>query len=80
MENPANHFVSRKIAKYCANCGKPMFKWWVSKRTDSCIFIKVDIICNREECKVFDSQFNHVELKIDLSPDNQDGIGVDIVA
>jgi hypothetical protein len=66
-----------KIAKYCANCGKPLFKWWISKQTDACIFLKFDIICNREECKISDSQFNNIEIKIDLlskMPDMKIGI------
>lgn len=78
MEN--NGFHNRKIAKYCANCGKPLFKWWISKRTETCIFIKLDIICNREECKGYDSQFNNVEIKIDLVSDIQEKSGIEITA
>lgn len=80
MENNHNGNFNRKIAKYCANCGKPLFKWWISKRTETCVFVKVDIICNREECKGFDSQFNNVELKIDLFPENKDSANIEVIA
>ena len=62
-----NSVPLRKIAKYCSNCGKPLFKWWVSKRTETCIFLKLDVICNREGCRGIDSSFNNIEIKIDLT-------------
>jgi len=55
-----------KIAKYCSNCGKVLFKYWVSKRIKTCLFLKLDVICNREECRSLDSSFNNIEIKIDL--------------
>jgi len=57
---------ARKVPKYCSTCGKPLFKWWVSKITSNEVFLKFDIICNHQECKFMDSSFNNIEIKLNL--------------
>ena len=58
-----------KIVKYCSNCGKPLFKYWISKVFGDVIFLKLETFCLRE-CGGDKAFFNTVELKVDLQQTN----------
>ena len=56
-----------KTPKYCDGCGKPLFKFWANKISETCINVKVDVSCKREACIQNGTANKTVDLKVDLA-------------
>lgn len=53
----------KKIPRFCTNCGKPLFKYYVTRQENNSVFVKIEMPCSRESCT---GLHNRIELKIDL--------------
>jgi len=62
-----NQITSLKIAKFCDDCGKPLFKFHSLKIDGGCILLKIDVSCRREPCLSNGTANKTVDLKIDLT-------------